>query len=459
MKKIMFIFLILIIISLNLFGKYKYEDYYKTIDLSKCKSAYDMVFILKNHHNLGYAMSNPYAAGILIIAKKISISDWIDYYYYMIGAYKYLINYYNTADEYTKELMQDIHKVCSNFSIRGISSSENKENKAYESYEFAALLFNDSKEYKIDDYMDILNFGYGKNLLSRECILNYLRDNNNFFLEDTKYYLGIFPITIEYKGKTIPKVTGSITEFQYNFYGTKFNVEKITIKKDETWTDIYNKYGDMELVKCSDYGLAKEIKSYKTKTSNYYERLNDITNTFNNENSIIFTNFETYIKISENTDDYYTDDYYYQFYWINELKIENEDYYQFSNIAREIEKNINTIVSLRYDIKQLKWESENYKKAIDVEMSYIKAGYLNKKTHYANIKNYKSVIEINKTNIAENEKQIEEILKYIKDLEIKAEKIKKEFLKKWLECKFQNERTEYLTIPEEYIGEYFYKIS
>ena len=233
MKKIIFIFILFNIISLNLFGKYKYEDFYKTVDLSKCKSAGGMLETLENCHNVGAAINS----GTSLWGLVVEISHFVDYYYYMIGAYKYLINYYNMGDEYT-----------------------------------AALLFNNSKEYTIDDYMSIINFGYRTNVLSREYLLNYLRDEDNFFLEGTHYYLRIFPITIEYKGKTIPKVTDSLTEFYYNFYGTKFKVEKIIIKENDTWTDIYNKYGDTGITRGSDYRLVSEIENYKSNTSNYYDQ-------------------------------------------------------------------------------------------------------------------------------------------------------------------------------------------
>ena len=61
--------------------------------------------------------------------------------------------------------------------------------------------------------------------------------------------------------------------------------------------------------------------------------------------------------------------------------------------------------------------------------------------------------------IKEYKKEIETILKDIEKLEAEFEKAKKEALKKWLEYKLQNERTEYLTIPKEFIGKYFYKVS
>lgn len=293
--KLIFIISILMIVSLSLFGKYKHEDFYKTVDLSKCKSAGEMCETLENCHSVGSSFN---IFNLRHLQLAFTISDYIDYYYYTIGAYKYLIDYYNSGDEYTKELMKDIYNVCSNFKLYGVTSY--KENKKYTSYEFAALLFNNSKEYTIDDYMSIINFGYKTNVLSREYLLNYLRDDNNFFLEGTHYYLRIFPITIEYKGKTIPKVTDSLTEFYYNFYGTKFKVEKIIIKENDTWTDIYNKYGDTGITKSSDYRLVSEIENYKSKTSDYYERLNDITNTFNDENNTIFTNFYVYYSNSIN---------------------------------------------------------------------------------------------------------------------------------------------------------------
>ena len=298
MKKIIFIFILFNIISLNLFGKYKHEDFYKTVDLSKCKSAGEMRETLENCHSVGSSFN---IFNLRHLALAFTISDYVDYYYYKIGAYKYLIDYYNSGDEYTKELMKDIYDVCSNFKLSGVTSF--KENKEYKSYQFAALLFNNSKEYTIDDYMSIINFGYRTNILSREYLLNYLRDNNNFFLEGTHYYLRIFPITIEYKGKTIPKVTDSLTEFYYNFYGTKFKVEKIIIKENDTWTDIYNKYGDTGITRGSDYRLVSEIENYKSKTSDYYERLNDITNTFNDNYKNKLTNFSVYMDIIYDTYD------------------------------------------------------------------------------------------------------------------------------------------------------------
>lgn len=410
MKKIIFIFILFNIISLNLFGKYKHEDFYKTVDLSKCKNASEMLKTLEICHSVGMAMNN----GTYLWRLVVEISHYVDYYYYMIGAYKYLIDYYNTGDEYTKELMQDIYKVCSNFKLSGVSSY--KEKKEYKSYEFAALLFNDSKEYTIDDYMDILNFGYRTNILSREYLLNYLRDEDNFFLEGKHYYLGIFPITIEYNGKTIPKVTESLTEFYYDFYGTKFKVEKITIKENDTWVNIYNKYGDTKITKGSDYRLVSKIKDYKANTSNYYERLNDITNTFNDKNNIIFTNFNVYMDIMKTKEEYYSeyyDDYCRQFNWGQDITNDLEDenyYYQLSNLESKIKENVNSI----------KKELQYYYK---------------------------------------DKKLIEEILKDIKKLESEFEKAKKEALKKWLEYKCKNEKTRYLTIPKEFIGEYFYKVS
>ena len=178
MKKIIFIFILFNIISLNLFGKYKYEDFYKTVDLSKCKSAGGMLETLENCHNVGAAINS----GTSLWGLVVEISHFVDYYYYMIGAYKYLINYYNMGDEYTKELMKDIYNVCSNFKLSGVSSY--KEKKEYTSYEFAALLFNNSKEYTIDDYMSIINFGYRTNVLSREYLLRFIYMQTNKLLID-----------------------------------------------------------------------------------------------------------------------------------------------------------------------------------------------------------------------------------------------------------------------------------
>lgn len=449
--KIIFIAILFNIISLNLFGKYKYEDFYKTVNLSKCKSAREMLYTLENCHNVGNTLNS--LSAIQLVFK---ISDYVDYDYYTIGAYKYLINYYNTGDEYTKELMQDIYEVCSNFRISGINSY--KENKKYTSYEFAALLFNDSKEYTVDDYMDILNFGYKTNILSREYLLNYLRDRDNFFLEGTHYYLGIFPITIEYNGKTIPKVTDSLTEFYYDFYGTKFKVEKITIKENYTWVDIYNKYGDMGITRGSDYKLVSEIENYKSKTSNYYERLNDITNTFNNENITIFTNFYTYMNIVEtNGHDREFYGYYKQFDFVqyNDLiEIEDGNYYkQLENLESKIRENINSIKELQYKNGNMKGDIEYYKSQIGIYKN--KEDWNSKRT----VDSFNSIISSNEERIKRNEKEIEETLKYIKNLEVEFEKLKKEFLKKWLEYKVKNERIKYLTIPEEFIDEYFYKVS
>lgn len=473
MNRIIFIIILFSVISLNLFGKYKYEDFYKTVDLSECKNAREMLYTLENCHNIGEAINSRTTLWTLVA----KIEQYVDYYYYTIGAYKYLINYYNTGDEYTKELMQDIYKVCSNFKLSGITSY--KENKKYTSYEFAALLFNDSKEYTVDDYMDILNFGYKTNILSREYLLNYLRDRDNFFLEGTHYYLGIFPITIEYKGKTIPKVTDSLTEFYYDFYGTKFKVEKITIKENDTWVDIYNKYGDMGITRGADYKLVSEIESYKSKTSNYYERLNDITNTFNNENNTIFTNFHVYYSNSINyimeNRNYYTEiyqidnyykDYYKQFDFMqnNALReIEDGNYYnQLLNLGSKIKKNVNSINDLEINISRLKGEILSIKYNLDETENEIKE--MDKDSSFArilanSISNYKLAIKNYEERIKEYKKEIEETLKDIKNLEVEFEKLKKEFLKKWLEYSFKNERIQYLTIPEEFIGEYFYKVS
>ncbi|WP_288679838.1 hypothetical protein [uncultured Brachyspira sp.] len=427
MKKIIFIFILFNIISLNLFGKYKHEDFYKTVDLSKCKSAGEMRETLENCHSVGSSFN---IFNLRHLALAFTISDYVDYYYYKIGAYKYLIDYYNSGDEYTKELMKDIYDVCSNFKLSGVTSF--KENKEYKSYQFAALLFNNSKEYTIDDYMSIINFGYRTNILSREYLLNYLRDNNNFFLEGTHYYLRIFPITIEYKGKTIPKVTDSLTEFYYNFYGTKFKVEKIIIKENDTWTDIYNKYGDTGITRGSDYRLVSEIENYKSKTSDYYERLNDITNTFNDNYKNKLTNFSVYMDIIKTKDNCY--EYYDQFDWIQNIKynlgeIENVNYYPIVNLESKIRENIDYIIKI----------------------------YENKKNEYPkmlvddwNLQVYCQVYY---------NKEIEKILKDIENSEIEFEKVKKEALKKWLEYAFRNERTRYLTIPKEFIGEYFYKVS
>lgn len=427
MKKIIFIFILFNIISLNLFGKYKHEDFYKTVDLSKCKSAGEMRETLENCHSVGSSFN---IFNLRHLALAFTISDYVDYYYYKIGAYKYLIDYYNSGDEYTKELMKDIYDVCSNFKLSRVTSF--KENKEYKSYQFAALLFNNSKEYTIDDYMSIINFGYRTNILSREYLLNYLRDNNNFFLEGTHYYLRIFPITIEYKGKTIPKVTDSLTEFYYNFYGTKFKVEKIIIKENDTWTDIYNKYGDTGITRGSDYRLVSEIENYKSKTSDYYERLNDITNTFNDNYKNKLTNFSVYMDIIKTKDNCY--EYYDQFDWIQNIKynlgeIENVNYYPIVNLESKIRENIDYIIKI----------------------------YENKKNEYPkmlvddwNLQVYCQVYY---------NKEIEKILKDIENSEIEFEKVKKEALKKWLEYAFRNERTRYLTIPKEFIGEYFYKVS
>lgn len=458
MKKIIFIFILFNIISLNLFGKYKHEDFYKTVDLSKCKSAGEMCETLENCHSVGSSFN---IFNLRHLQLAFTISDYIDYYYYTIGAYKYLIDYYNSGDEYTKELMKDIYDVCSNFKLSGVISF--KEKKEYKSYQFAALLFNNSKEYTIDDYMSIINFGYKTNVLSREYLLNYLRDDNNFFLEGTHYYLRIFPITIEYKGKTIPKVTDSLTEFYYNFYGTKFKVEKIIIKENDTWTDIYNKYGDTGITKSSDYRLVSEIENYKSKTSDYYERLNNITNYFNDNYKNKLTNFSVYMDIIKTKDNCH--EYYDQFDWIQNIKygleeIENGNYYkQLENLESKIRENINSIKELQYNIRQLESCNEDNKKSIDLEMYNIRTGRINKHDGYYYIKVYKSAIETNKTNISENEKEIEKRLKDIENLEAEFEKSKKEPLKKWLEYEVKNERIEYLTIPEEFIGEYFYKVS
>lgn len=453
MNKIIFIIILFSIISLNLFGKYKYEDFYKTVDLSKCKNTLEMLYILENYHNLGRAMnSTP------LYKLTVKISDYIDYYYYRIGAYKYLINYYKTGDEYTKELMQDIYKVCSNFRISGVTSY--KENKGYTSYEFAALLFNNSKEYTVDDYMDILNFGYGENILNREYLLNYLRDRYNFFLEGTHYYLNIFPITIEYKGKTIPKVTDSLTEFYYNFYGTKFKVEKIIIKENDTWVDIYNKYGDTGIIEGSDYKLVGEIESYKSKTSNYYERLNDITNYFNDKNNIIFTNFNFYMT-NQYYEKYYHE-YYDQFDVVQDMKIEDGNYYeQLENLESKIKEIKSRIGKNISSIKELQYDNNKRRGYIEYDKSQIEI-YKNKEDEHSKmaVDDWNFAIASSEEIIIKNEKEIEKILKDIKNLEVEfeklLEKLKKEALKKWLEYKFQNERIEYLTIPEEFIGKYFY---
>lgn len=472
MKKIIFIFILFNIISLNLFGKYKHEDFYKTVDLSKCKSAGEMRETLENCHSVGSSFN---IFNLRHLQLAFTISDYIDYYYYTIGAYKYLIDYYNSGDEYTKELMKDIYDVCSNFKLSGVTSY--KENKKYTSYEFAALLFNNSKEYTIDDYMSIINFGYKTNVLSREYFLNYLRDEDNFFLEGTHYYLRIFPITIEYKGKTIPKVTDSLTEFYYNFYGTKFKVEKIIIKENDTWTDIYNKYGDTGITRGSDYNLVREIENYKSNTSNYYESLNDITNTFNDENNTIFTNFYVYYSNSIN---YImeTDRYYIQIYNINDYyrdyytqigfgyrisTEEDENYsYKFSNLESEIKENVNSINDLEINISRLRGEISGIKYNLEETENELKK--INKNSAFASslassISAYKSAIKNYEERIKEYKKEIETILKDIEKLEAEFEKAKKEALKKWLEYKLQNERTEYLTIPKEFIGKYFYKVS
>ncbi|CCY76375.1 unknown [Brachyspira sp. CAG:700] len=470
MKKIIFIFILFNIISLNLFGKYKYEDFYKTVDLSKCKDAKEMLYTLKICHSVGEAMNN----GTYLWRLAVEISHFVDYYYYMIGAYKYLINYYNMGDEYTKELMKDIYDVCSNFKLYDVTSF--KENKEYKSYQFAALLFNNSKEYTIDDYMSIINFGYRTNVLSREYLLNYLRDEDNFFLEGTHYYLRIFPITIEYKGKTIPKVTDSLTEFYYNFYGTKFKVEKIIIKENDTWTDIYNKYGDTRITRGSDYRLVSEIENYKSKTSNYYERLNDITNTFNDENNTIFTNFYVYYSNSINyimenryyTEIYNINDYYRDYYTqigfgYRISTEEDENYsYKFSNLESEIKENVNSINDLEINISRLRGEISGIKYNLEETENELKK--INKNSAFASslassISAYKSAIKNYEERIKEYKKEIETILKDIEKLEAEFEKAKKEALKKWLEYKLQNERTEYLTIPKEFIGKYFYKVS
>ena len=470
MKKIIFIFILFNIISLNLFGKYKYEDFYKTVDLSKCKSAGGMLETLENCHNVGAAINS----GTSLWGLVVEISHFVDYYYYMIGAYKYLINYYNMGDEYTKELMKDIYNVCSNFKLYDVTSF--KENKEYKSYQFAALLFNNSKEYTIDDYMSIINFGYRTNVLSREYLLNYLRDEDNFFLEGTHYYLRIFPITIEYKGKTIPKVTDSLTEFYYNFYGTKFKVEKIIIKENDTWTDIYNKYGDTRITRGSDYRLVSEIENYKSNTSNYYERLNDITNTFNDENNTIFTNFYVYYSNSINyimenryyTEIYNINDYYRDYYTqigfgYRISTEEDENYsYKFSNLESEIKENVNSINDLEINISRLRGEISGIKYNLEETENELKK--INKNSAFASslassISAYKSAIKNYEERIKEYKKEIETILKDIEKLEAEFEKAKKEALKKWLEYKLQNERTEYLTIPKEFIGEYFYKVS
>ncbi|WP_302368366.1 hypothetical protein [Brachyspira aalborgi] len=452
MKKIIFIFILFNIISLNLFGKYKYEDFYKTVDLSKCKSAGGMLETLENCHNVGAAINS----GTSLWGLVVEISHFVDYYYYMIGAYKYLINYYNMGDEYTKELMKDIYDVCSNFKLYDVTSF--KENKEYKSYQFAALLFNNSKEYTIDDYMSIINFGYRTNILSREYLLNYLRDNNNFFLEGTHYYLRIFPITIEYKGKTIPKVTDSLTEFYYNFYGTKF------------------KYGDTGITRGSDYRLVSEIENYKSNTSNYYERLNDITNTFNDENNTIFTNFYVYYSNSINyimENRYYTEiyninnyyrDYYTQIGFGYRISTEeDENYsYKFSNLESEIKENVNSINDLEINISRLRGEISGIKYNLEETENELKK--INKNSAFASslassVSAYKSAIKNYEERIKEYKKEIETILKDIEKLEAEFEKAKKEALKKWLEYKLQNERTEYLTIPKEFIGDYFYKVS
>ena len=465
--KLIFIISILMIVSLSLFGKYKHEDFYKTVDLSKCKSAREMRETLENCHSVGSSFN---IFNLRHLALAFTISDYVDYYYYKIGAYKYLINYYNTGDEYTKELMKDIYDVCSNFTLSGVISF--KENKEYKSYEFAALLFNNSKEYTIDNYMSIINFGYRTNVLSREYLLNYLRDDNNFFLEGTHYYLRIFPITIEYKGKTIPKVTDSLTEFYYNFYGTKFKVEKIIIKENDTWTDIYNKYGDTGITRGSDYNLVREIKNYKINTSNYYERLNDITNTFNDEDNTIFTNFYVYYSNSINyimeTDRYYTEiyninnyygNYYNQFYY----RETDENYsYQLSNLESKIKENVNSINEIEINISRLRGEISGIKYNLEETENELKK--LDKNSAFASslaasVSSYKSAIKNYEERIKEYKKEIETILKDIEKLEAEFEKAKKEALKKWLEYKLQNERTEYLTIPKEFIGKYFYKVS
>ena len=434
MKKIIFIFILFNIISLNLFGKYKHEDFYKTVDLSKCKDAKEMLYTLKICHSVGEAMNN----GTYLWRLAVEISHFVDYYYYMIGAYKYLINYYNTGDEYTKELMKDIYNVCSNFKLSGVSSY--KEKKEYTSYEFAALLFNNSKEYTIDDYMSIINFGYKTNVLSREYLLNYLRDEDNFFLIGTHYYLYIFPITIEYKGKTRPRVTESLTEFYYDFYGTKFKVEKIIIKENDTWTDIYNKYGDTRITRGSDYRLVSEIENYKSKTSNYYERLNDITNTFNDKKNIILTNFDTYY-----TNKYYNDTVY-SMYVVDGIM------YNYGDICYKYKSQFDFMKRVIFnDLKNIE-DGNYYNKFNEIENKISE--------HTSDIaKNIRSIQDKYGKYLEEINLKIEEIKEEIKKLEIEAEEIKKEALKKWLEYEVKNEKTRYLTIPEEFIGEYFYKVS
>ena len=109
----------------------------------------------------------------------------------------------------------------------------------------------------------------------------------------------------------------------------------------------------------------------------------------------------------------YYDDYCRQFNWGQDITNDLEDenyYYQLSNLESKIKENVNSI----------KKELQYYYK---------------------------------------DKKLIEEILKDIKKLESEFEKAKKEALKKWLEYKCKNEKTRYLTIPKEFIGEYFYKVS
>lgn len=228
-------------------------------------------------------------------------------------------------------------------------------------------------------------------------------------------------------------------------------------------TDIYNKYGDTGITKSSDYRLVSEIENYKSKTSDYYERLNNITNYFNDNYKNKLTNFSVYMDIIKTKDNCH--EYYDQIDWIQNIKygleeIENGNYYkQLENLESKIRENINSIKELQYNIRQLESWNEDNKKSIDFEMDNIRTGRINKHDGYYYIEVYKSAIETNKTNISENEKEIEKRLKDIENLETEFEKSKKEPLKKWLEYEVKNERIEYLTIPEEFIGEYFYKVS
>ena len=105
--KLIFIISILMIVSLSLFGKYKHEDFYKTVDLSKCKSAREMRETLENCHSVGSSFN---IFNLRHLALAFTISDYVDYYYYKIGAYKYLINYYNNIATLSKTFCDKLSK-------------------------------------------------------------------------------------------------------------------------------------------------------------------------------------------------------------------------------------------------------------------------------------------------------------------------------------------------------------